>query len=428
MRNNKLHTPVGVHDLLSEECAVKLEISQRIQDVFSRYGYEQVESPTFEYIEVFSDEKLGSTKPKQMYKFFDRDGSTLALRSDMTPPIARIAATSFQQYEYPLRFSYFGNAFKYNENYQGKLREFAQAGIELMGVNSIEADGEVLSVAINSLLATGLEDFKITIGNVEFFKGILEETQLDKDICQQLQEYIGNLDYVAAEQLVNRFDMPDNIRQLFIQMPHMVGSLEVLASAKKLTRNARAKRAISYLQELYQVLKSYQIEDYVTFDLGMVNQLNYYTGIIFRGYIFDSGLSIIDGGRYDDLVAQYGVYKPAVGFSLKISEVVSAIMKKERDFSLKSVQTLVAYTNEGRRTANEIANEYRASGMCVENSLLGDDLEKNMTYARKKGISHVLYFIDSIHLKVISLADEMGGYTVDITIDELIRPGNEVEK
>lgn len=428
MRNNKLHTPVGVRDLLYQECALKTELTDRIRKIFYSYGYQQVESPTFEYIEVFSDEKLGSTKPEQMYRFFDRDGSTLALRTDMTPPIARIAATSYSQTPYPLRFSYFGNAFKYNEDYQGKLREFAQAGVELLGVNSVDADAEVISVAVNSLLATGLTNFKITIGDVEFFKGILEETGLPAEICEELQHRIGIRDYVEAERIVMAYNMPENIRTLFVELPKMVGTLKILAYAKRLTKNRKAKRAISRLQELFQILRKYNIEEYIAFDLGMVNQLNYYTGIIFRGYIAESGYTIVGGGRYDNLVEQYGAPMPAVGFSLKISEIVSAVMKRGMDISIKTAKTLVAYTEIGKTTAFQIANEYRRDGMYVENSLLGEDIEENMSYAKEKEMTHVLYFVDSENVKVISLADEMGGFTVDIAVDELVRPGKVDEK
>lgn len=425
MRDNKLHTPIGVRDILEEECAVKKEIAKRVEEIFNCYGYREVESPMFEYIEVFSNEKRGSTNPRLMYKFFDRDGSTLALRSDMTPPIARIAATAYANWKGTLRLSYFGNAFWYNEDYQGKRREFAQAGIELMGVDSVNADGEVLSVAVNSLLSIGLTDFKITIGDVGFFKGILEETMLSEEICEQLQTKIAMRDYVAAEEIVKKNKMPETIRRMFIELPQMVGSLEMLAYAKKLTKNKQARRAISRLQDLYQVMRCYHIEEYVSFDLGMVNQLNYYTGIIFRGYTYGSGYTIVNGGRYDNLVEQYGVKMPAVGFGLKLSEIVSAISRKGIKIPFQKAKTLVAYTQKGMSTAIEIANTYRRSGMYVENSLLGEDIETNMAYAKEKEMTHVLYFIDSVSMKVISLADEMGGFTVDIPVSELVLPKEE---
>lgn len=429
MRDNKLYTPVGVRDILFRECDYKRQISHKIGEIFRCFGYEQVETPTFEYMEVFSDEKLGGTKQKEMIRFFDKDGSTLALRTDMTPPIARIVSTSFaDKKEEPMRLSYFGNTFRYNEEYQGKQREFYQAGIELLGIDSAYADGEVLAVAVNSLLAAGLSDFQIIVGNVAFFKGILEETGLNDDICKELQMRIGYRDYVSAEEIVTKYDMPQNVRQLFIELPKLAGTLEVLEYAKALTKNERALKAIERLQNLYQILQYYHIAEYVTFDLGMVGQLNYYTGIIFRGYVDNSGYSILSGGRYDNLVAQYGTDMPAVGMVLKLNEVLSAVQKQCVAIEEKKAKTLIAFAVEGARKAIEIANIYRKSGMYVEMSLLGENLQKNIAYAEKKNMTHVLYFIDSENMKVVSLADEMGGFTVDIPISELILPNVEEEE
>lgn len=423
MRDNRLHTPVGVRDLLKEECEIKNEIIKRVREVFHCYGYQEVESPMFEYIEVFSNEKRGSTDPKKMYKFFDRDGSTLALRSDMTPPIARIAATAYSEEKGPLRFSYFGNAFQYNEDYRGKLREFSQAGIELMGINTIEADAEVISVAVNSLLSIGFTDFKITIGQVEFFKAILEETGLNPDICKKLQDTIALRDYVAAEEILKKYEMPQNSRELFLELPKLVGSLNILAYAKRLTKSREAKRAISQLQELYQILRCYNIEDYITFDLGMVNKLNYYTGIIFRGYTYGTGYTIVDGGRYDNFVEQYGLETPAVGFGLKLSEVLSAIHSQKIEVPVKHTMALIAYTEAGRASALNTAGKYRKGGMYLETSLLGENLEENITYASKKNMSHVLYFLNEQVVKVVSLSDEMGGFTVEVAVEDLVIPG-----
>ncbi|NDO47617.1 ATP phosphoribosyltransferase regulatory subunit [Clostridium sp. MD294] len=429
MRDNKLYTPVGVKDMLFKECDIKRNVTHKIGEIFRRFGYEQVETPTFEYMEVFSDEKLGGTKPKEMFRFFDRDGSTLALRTDMTPPIARIASTNFaDKKEEAMRFSYFGNTFRYNEQYQGKQREFYQAGVELLGIDNADADGEVLAVAINSLLEAGLSDFRIIVGNVAFFKGILQETLLSEQICKELQMRVAYRDYVSVEEIVTKYDMPENSRQLFIELPKLVGTLEVLAYAKRLTKNKMAKRAISRLQELYHILRYYNMEEYVTFDLGMVGQLNYYTGIIFRGYVDNSGYSILSGGRYDNLVAQYGTDMPAVGMVLKLNEILFAMQKQCVVIEEKKAKTLVAFSEQGRQTAIQIANTYRRSGMYVEMSLLGEDVAKNMAYAQSKQMSHVLYFVDSDIVKVISLADEIGGFTVEIAVSELILPNVKEEQ
>ena len=179
---------------------------------------------------------------------------------------------------------------------------------------------------------------------------------------------------------------------------------------------------------MYTILQYYGLEKYVSFDLGMVGQLNYYTGIIFRGYADGSGYSILSGGRYDNLVSQYGEDMPAVGMVLKLNEVLSALQKQCVTIEQKKAKTLIAFTEKGRQKAIEIALIYRQSGMYIEMSLLGDDISKNMHYAESKQMSHVLYFIDSENMKVISLADEMGGFTVDIAVSELILPNVEEEK
>ena len=160
----------------------------------------------------------------------------------------------------------------------------------------------------------------------------------------------------------------------------------------------------------------------------MVNKLDYYTGIIFRGYTYGVGFSVVDGGRYDNLLGNFGKKRPAVGFSIRISEVMTALSSQKIADEKVPNGTLVAYTKKGKQTALRVANIYRESGMLVENSLIGDDVDENMKYAKSKNMTHILYFIDSVNLKVISIADEMGGYTAEVTIDELIMPSKEGEK
>ena len=199
MKNNRIHTPFGVKDYLSDECLIKKAITNAMDKVFTGYGYNEVITPTFEYIEVFSDDKMGSTSPANMYKVFDRDGAVLALRSDMTPPIARVASTAYADEKNAVRLYYFGNAFRFNASYQGKLSEFFQAGIELMGVDSAYADAEVIAVACESLIAAGIKDFKIMVGEVEFFKGLLRQSLLSDEDCKVLQDLVANRNYVGVE-------------------------------------------------------------------------------------------------------------------------------------------------------------------------------------------------------------------------------------
>ena len=403
MIDNKLHTPEGVKDYLPNECAYKRELENRIENVFCKYGFNPITSPMFEYMEVF--EGKGSIDPKQMYKFIDRDGSILTLRSDITPAIARIAATSYSEQDIPLRFYYTENAFRYNEHYQGKLREFTQAGIELIGVNSVEADAEVLAIAINSLINTGLSEFRIDIGHVQFMKGVLKEAKISEDICEKIQLNIIKKNYVAVEEIVSDLDISDNIKAIFTRLPLLIGGKELLDKVSAMVSNETSLIAIKHLQNIYEILQSYGLEKYIYFDLSVIGQFDYYTGLIFRGYAYGTGFSVIDGGRYDNLIGKFGADYPSVGFAIKIIDLMSALQSQNVNMGNKGIKTLLIYNENSRKAALSTADYYRGKGIIVENGLLGNDLEKNKLYAIKKNIDNILYFEDENTARIINLSD-----------------------
>lgn len=425
MRDNRLHTPVGFRDVLPYECSIKNEIINEIRNEFEGYAYKAVESPSLEYIEVFSDENRGGTDPKLMYKYFDREGATLAMRSDMTPGIARIAATAFSENESPLRFYYVGNTFKTSGSYQGKLYETTQAGVELMGVNSYEADAEIIVLAIKSILKSGIKDFRINIGQVKLFKAILDETGLSEEECENIKDTIAQRDYVALENIINNCNISENGKTILSKLTKLVGKNEVLDYVKGLTKSEEALNALDELKKLYNILKIHGVDRYVYFDLGMINHLNYYTGIIFTGYTYGTGYSIVGGGRYDNLVSGFGKDMPAVGFTININEIVS-IVEKIAEFQEKP-KTLIAWEDKGKITAYKIGLTYRDNGMIVQNSFIYNDFDANFKYAKENGIAHMLYFEDSENLKVVSFLDEMGGYTVSAKVSDLVLPKKEDE-
>lgn len=413
----KLHTPEGVRDLLPKECSKKNEIERRIEYLFNRYGFYNIQTPTFEYYDVFSENKY-SIQQKHMYKFFDREGAILALRPDMTPPIARIGATTLKEEIKPIRLCYIGNAFRYNESLQGKTREFSQAGVELLGINSDEADGEVIALAINSLLSTGLNDFQIDLGQVEFFKGILQEAGLNEEEGEELRQLIESKDFIGVEELIEQFELDLNLKQLFLDLPKLCGPIEIIEKTKARTENCRAKAAIEKLENVYSILCDYGVEKYVSFDLGMVNRINYYTGIIFRGYTFGTGFSILDGGRYDKLLGEFGKDCPAVGFGIMVDPLINAINRQKIDIPTWKVDTLLVYNKEGRKQALMTADILRKEGVYIENSLLGEDIEENKEYALSKKIGGILYFVDDQNLELINLKTNQ---TVRTTVDKLLQ-------
>lgn len=386
MINNKLHTTAGVKDYLPAECALKNEIENKIKNVFDSCGYSCVITPTFEYTEVY--EGMGSVDSKRMYKFVDRDGSILALRPDVTPAIARIAATAYDKEELPLRFSYVGNAFRYNENYQGKLREFTQAGAELIGVNSIDADAEIIMMAINSLLAVGIDKFRVDVANVEFLNGVLDEAGLDKELSSAVINSIVDKNYVDVLNLTENTDINDKLKKLFRDLPLLIGDVKVLDEAKTLVNNARSIAAIDYMYNLYSILDGCGYAKYISFDLSVTGNFDYYTGMVFRAYTRGTGFSVIDGGRYDKLVGGYGAAYPAVGLAVKINDIMSVMSAKK----VKNADVLVAYNENGRLAAMKKADELRKNGTAAELSFIGGDKSKNIEYAAKKEIKTLLYF------------------------------------
>ena len=418
MKNNRIHTPFGVKDYLPDECLIKKVITNAIDKVFTGYGYNEVITPTFEYIEVFSDDKMGSTSPANMYKIFDRDGAVLALRSDMTPPIARVASTAYADEKNAVRLYYFGNAFRFNASYQGKLSEFFQAGTELMGEDSPYADAEVIAVACESLIAAGVKDFKIMVGEVEFFKGLLKQSLLSDEDCKILQDLVANRNYVGVEEFTEKRDMDADTKELLRSLPKLVGGEEVLKKASELIYDEGAIASLKRMEDIFDILRCYGADKYISFDLGMVNRLNYYTGIIFRGYTYGSGYSVVDGGRYDNLAELYGKKMPSVGFCIKINEIINFLEKTGTDIVKAPLKALFAYDKTGVSAAIKIASAYRKKGMAVENSLLGDDFNENMNYAKEKNFSHMLYFSGS-KVRIASLKDEMGGYCVEVPVSRL---------
>jgi ATP phosphoribosyltransferase regulatory subunit len=340
-------------------------------------------------MEVFTDK--GSVDPRQMYRFIDRDGEMLALRADLTPPVARIVATNFEPDDAPLRFCYIQNVFRYSPNYQGRLREITQAGIELMGPSNDEADAEVLAVAIDALRSVGLKDFRIDIGQVRFLQGMLEECNLPPSIRDELRDRVVARDFVTAEAIGKEHDVSREMRRLLSNLPFLSGGPEILDEAREGAKNEKSRAAVANLKNIHAALRDYGFEKYVSFDLSMAGNMDYYTGIIFRGYTSGLGFSILDGGRYDSLVARFGVDLPAVGFIIKVQNVGGALEKQNDRAPFSPADVLIAWTPEGRRFAFSAAAGLRARGLRCAASF-GGDAEMNLRDARRRGIRKVLWF------------------------------------
>ena len=324
-----------------------------------------------------------------MYKFFDREGNTLVLRPDITPSIARAVSKYFSDEQFSMRFSYTGNIFINNSSLQGRMKESTQMGAELIGDDSIDADAEMIALAINMLLAAGLKEFQIDIGHVGFFKGLVAETGMDEEKTQKLRELIENKNFFGVEA------MTDN--RALIQLPKLFGSQEILDKAKQLTSNTEALAAIARLERLYQIIGEYGLEKYVTFDLGMLTQYDYYTGVIFRGYTYGTGDAVVKGGRYDTLLRKFGKNAASVGVVVMVDDLLIAMSRQKLSIDEGESLQMILYGSGQLSDALKKARELRDQGCLVQLNRIEYDhqLEDYKAYAKRFGIEKIHYFTPS---------------------------------
>lgn len=363
-----LHTPEGVRDIYGREYAGKLQVEQRIHETISTYGYEDIQTPTFEFFDVFSRE-VGTTPSKELYKFFDKEGNTLVLRPDFTPSMARCAAKYFMDCQDPIRFSYVGNTFTNTSNLRGKLKEVTQMGAELINDSSVEADAEMISLVIEALRNTGLKRFQIAIGQVEYFKGLCQEAGVDEETEYALRSCISGKNFFAAQELLEERNVQEPYRSVLLKVADMFVSMTSLSEARKLVHNDRSLAAIDRLEQLYEVLKLYGVEEYVSFDLGMLSKYNYYTGVIFKAYTYGVGDAVVKGGRYDNLLHQFGKEAPAIGFMVVIDELIEALDCQKVEPATPEPKIRLAYRQGDREDFGEKlsrARALRAEGKAVE--------------------------------------------------------------
>lgn len=364
MSKKLLHTPEGVQDIYGKEYARKLILENTLHQKIKSYGYKEIQTPTFEFFDVFSKE-IGTTPSKELYKFFDKEGNTLVLRPDFTPSIARCAAKYFMEETKPIRFCYIGNTFTNTSNLQGKLKETTQMGAELINDNSVEADAEIVSMVIEALQSTGLNRFQLSIGEVEYFKGLCEEAGLDEETEYQLREFISGKNYFAAEELLVQRNVAQPYQNVLLKIADLFNNLS-LTEAKKLVHNQRSLNAVKRLEKLYEVLKLYQVEDYISFDLGILSKYNYYSGIVFKAYTYGVGNVIVKGGRYNNLLQQFGKNAPAIGFVMVIDDILEALTRQNVILPQENTIQQLSYTAENYASTLKQAKELREQGIAVE--------------------------------------------------------------
>ncbi len=387
MKRNLRNTPEGTRDLLFEECIARRETESTLSDLFLQRGFSEVMTPGMEYYDLFEGGGHPILPAESMYKLVDGKGRLLVMRPDSTMPIARLTAARLQNASLPLRLYYMQDVYHLNHGMTGRNDQEFQAGIELIGAAGERADLEVISLAAESLRQCRVENFRLEIGHIGFFHALMEELAVDEETRDEIRTTIETKNYAALGGLLDMLpasEAADAIRRL----PRLFGGEEILQAAASLCHGKQTKEALDYLAKLYTMLCVLGLKDTVTIDLGLVHRNEYYTGVIFRGYVEGSGDTVISGGRYDTLLSRFGTDLPATGFGVNVDALTKVLLDGGAVDPPMPPEILV-HAQPGYETAAlQKLNELCGEGILCEFSVF-ETLEQAQQYAADRCIARV---------------------------------------
>jgi ATP phosphoribosyltransferase regulatory subunit len=382
--------PRGVTDFLPDTADKIGYIQERIRRVFELWGFRRIITPLLEFEDVLAL-GIGDDLRSRTFRFDDRQsGRMLAIPPDITPQVARIVATRMKGLPFPHRLCYQGRVLRHAELQSGRSREILQAGVELIGLESPEADAETIAMAIEVMQSLGFDDFKLDIGQVEFFRGIMAEAGVDAETAWRIKSAIGKKDASAVGEILNRSKMQDSVKEAIVSLPRLFGDSKVLAEAERVAINDRSKRALANISQVLEILSLYGLSDYLTIDLGEIRGLDYHTGITFEGFVGGVGEAVCSGGRYDDLMARYGVTASATGFAFNILSLMSAL-ERQPDVQASAVRDFLLFNAaDNREEVLRVAKCLRGMGYSAVRDIIMRDYESSLQYARQAGIKRML--------------------------------------
>lgn len=393
----RTQVPEGVRDRLPGEAARVRRLSDQLDGVFRTWGYREVATPVIEYLEAVSVGAGNWGRPEDLYQLFDRKGRTLALRPDMTTPIARLAATRLGGENLPLRLAYFAPVFRHRDLRAGAASEIWQAGVELVGAPGEVADAEVIALACAAVKAAGLEGFRIGLGHVGIVEGLFRSAGVAPATAAELREAMVSRDLVAFENGVARAGLTGGRADLLLGLVHFHGTF---AQARERFRGVGGEvaDALAHLERVLGLLEALGVADQVSLDLGLVRSLGYYTGVVFEGYLPGIGAPVMGGGRYDNLLNEFGTPLAATGFALEVDRILMAQEQQGCAAAQSGLDAVIACPPGREAEAIAWAARLRSQGLAVEVDLLGRTGEELAAYARARGAARLLSpEVPSIH-------------------------------
>lgn len=357
--------PQGLQDETFGSYKLKDNMINSVKSIFKSYGYREVSTPTFEYYDVFSNIE-GTVGREEMFKLIDESGEILVLRPDVTTPIARMVANNYRDMDDFLKLSYVSNIFRIKGKDKDSQREFTQAGIEYFGNGTAEADGEVIALAIKVLMEH-FSIFQLEIGQSDYCKGLFEEGKIDKETQKLLRKYIEDKNVPEIQKILDKMNIDKKVGDVILEIPKLYGDYPyIIKKAKEISLNDKMKKAIENLEEICNIISDYGLNRYISLDLGLITDLDYYTGAIFKGYVANHGSIVLSGGRYDRLMEQFGHSMVATGFGINMDEVIKAKRKTQSIDIEDYTDYMILYSVDDRKNTFVLAEKLRNRGYIVE--------------------------------------------------------------
>lgn len=326
MRNREI--PKGLRDLLPDEMKTRRILETKAAELFASFGYEEVGTPAFELLEVV---EAGGNIREKLFLFMDREGGILSLRPEMTVAIARLAATHLQDEKLPRRLYYSANVFRHVEPHLAQYREFWQTGIELLGASGIRADAEVISLAVKTMREFGLDNFMVSLNQIGIFNGLLADSAIQPEDKVLIRKLVEKKDLVELPRMLDKLPIHDLLKETIALLPTLHGGLEVFNRLPYLEKSPNTVQAVEELIAIYGALQNMGVQQQILVDLGVLRGLDYYTGVVFEGFSPDLGYGLLGGGRYDNLLSQFGFPCPATGFALGMDRLTLVLKNQIKE-------------------------------------------------------------------------------------------------
>lgn len=383
MKNYSKITPEGTKDYLAIESRAIRCAEKRLSALYKSKGYEKVMTPTIEFFDVFNRESSGYS-PENLYSLTDSYGRLLVLRPDSTLPISRLASTRLQNAVLPLRIYYNQNVFLRQKNLTGRSDESTQSGIELMGVGGIRADLEVIATAVEAIESCTSADFKLEIGHAGFFKDLCSNLNVDDETVSAIYDCVESRNFVSLNKILDKIG-ENSVTECIRNLPRYFGGLDIIEKAKQI---GIGNESLEYLKELYVQLEKMGLSEKIIIDLSLVNRTNYYTGIIFKGYLDGSGISVVSGGRYDSLAGEFGKDMPSTGFGIETGALATVMISRNEVEEDIVPQIIVWGADNYITNALEYSKTLRSKNIFCEISNFST-AEETIEYAKQKNIKTV---------------------------------------